>query len=806
MNVKNFEILCLNDSCLDKVINYYEKYSKYILLNDLLKIFSKVCKKKNLEVSKYLYSLKPYEDWIFDIKETNDIYLEEDIFCYLARTGYLELGKYIYNKDKDKINIYQKNNEPIVLAAQENNLEYVKWLFSLDKNINIFSDEIIITHSLHNHNNDITKWYIEELYKKEFDNKKYQIVNILNNLCLKDNLKLFKIVIGLFEINEKSVIIDCLYNSKKNIKLYLLENYYFDNIDLEADYFNLIFLNDIDIIKKFDDLCKKQECDLIDYKLFFIVALGNNKIEICDYIYNTHCKNNINNSINNIINLSEFQYETFLCYVCKMNNISLKGIKYICDLYSDNSLNISDIELYNMLIILLKRGKYKESLYIYKKLRDKDLLENSIKTTDLYDIFYSCNLKVIKWTLRRMKKNVCDVLNDIDTLELKEVLYCDIISNLSKSKKMTQIKIIKMLYGPNVNKYYTFEIYKYVINLNNIDILDYIYDKNNVDFNDRNMLFLICNYGSLDVFKWYLSKRCIYTKNDLECCFKIFCRRGNYALLNYLYSNYNLVDFVNNTESLFRTVCRSKNIRCILWIYELMKTKIFKLDKEWELIVLTNNYHLIRWILDNNKIKVNKIYGLKIALKNGDLDTMKLISSYLKSSKIKLFFNLYDGLLVIDSMRFGKIDILKYYEKYIDINILKKNLNLKLITQLCYSYNLYILDWIKSKIDIDNIIRSDNDNLFRKMCKKKNIYSIRYLKSCFSIYDYKKENDNIIPLIKDSIEYYYETNNIKKIIDYYKMTVIKTEKKTLDSCMICYNDSNIITNCEHTYCDKCIFK
>ena len=24
--------------------------------------------------------------------------------------------------------------------------------------------------------------------------------------------------------------------------------------------------------------------------------------------------------------------------------------------------------------------------------------------------------------------------------------------------------------------------------------------------------------------------------------------------------------------------------------------------------------------------------------------------------------------------------------------------------------------------------------------------------------------------------------------------------------MICYNDSNIITNCEHTYCEKCIFK
>ena len=92
------------------------------------------------------------------------------------------------------------------------------------------------------------------------------------------------------------------------------------------------------------------------------------------------------------------------------------------------------------------------------------------------------------------------------------------------------------------------------------------------------------------------------------------------------------------------------------------------------------------------------------------------------------------------------------------------------------------------------------------MCKFNKIISIRYLKSLFNLYDYTVENDTILPLIKDSIEYYYETNNFDKIIDYYNINIIQTKKNTLDSCMICYSDSNIISNCDHTYCHKCIFK
>ena len=805
MNDKNFINICLNNSCIDKVKNYYEKYKENISLTNINELFTDLCKKKKIDILKFLYNLKSYEDWIFDIKEKNDIYLEEDLICYLSRIGYLELAKYIYSKDKDKINLYQKNNEPIVLASQEGNVEFVKWLFSLDRNIDIFSDEIILNHCLYNHENNILEWYIDELNKIQINNKELQIVNILNNLCINDNLKFFKKMISLFNIKDIDIINDCLYGSKKNIKLYLLDNYVFNNIELECDYVNVMFLNNIDIIKKVDDLCIKQNCNLINYKLIFMIALGNNKLKMCDYIYNTHCKNNVNNNINNIINLSDLQYESFLSYLCKMNNVKLEGIKYILKLYNKNNLKISDNEIYNMIISLCKSGKYKEVIFLYNQLKDKDLILN-IKSSDLYNIFYSCNLKLIKWISRRLNKTPSYILYNIENEEIKINIYCDIIYNLQKKKKFQQLKIIKILFNVKYC-FFNYEILDYIISLKNTTLLNYIYNVIPFDIlTYKAILFNICNNGNVDVLKWYLDKKCIYTRSDLEYAFKICCKNGNYQLLHYLYNRYELQDYIYNNKKLFKIVCKSNNIRSILWIYSLIDNKKFILDKEWELIVISNNYQLIRWILDNKNISVNKISGLKIGLKQGNLDTMKLISSYMDNYNIKILFYLYEGLLLLNCLKLGNLNILEYYDKYIDLYILKKIVNLKLIQQLCMTHNVSVIDWIKKKINIDNILRSDNDILFKNMCKFNKIISIRYLKSLFDLYDYTVENDTIIPLIKDSIEYYYETNNFNKIIEYYNINIIETKKNELDSCLICYSDSNIISNCEHTYCDKCIFK
>ena len=99
---------------------------------------------------------------------------------------------FIYLRDKENIDLYIKNNEPFVLAGQENHLLYLKWLYSLDKKIDIFSDEIILEQFIFKKNYSILEWYAEILYNNNIN--KDQIYNQLNyiftNLCKNDEIEL----------------------------------------------------------------------------------------------------------------------------------------------------------------------------------------------------------------------------------------------------------------------------------------------------------------------------------------------------------------------------------------------------------------------------------------------------------------------------------------------------------------------------------------------------------------------------------------------------------------------------------------
>ena len=108
---------------------------------------------------------------------------------------------------------------------------------------------------------------------------------------------------------------------------------------------------------------------------------------------------------------------------------------------------------------------------------------------------------------------------------------------------------------------------------------------------------------------------------------------------------------------------------------------------------------------------------------------------------------------------------------------------------------------------IDNILGLDNiidDDVFKTICKNKKIISIRYLLEININYDYKRKDDDIIPIIKNSVEYYYENRYYDKLIEYYNISEINIK---LSECLICYqNKSNLVTNCNHNYCLDCIFK
>ena len=314
-----------------------------------------------------------------------------------------------------------------------------------------------------------------------------------------------------------------------------------------------------------------------------------------------------------------------------------------------------------------------------------------------------------------------------------------------------------------------------LLKLDNLKILEYVTYVDDSILQKKNIIFDILRINNLDIIKWYFSKRCIYMKYDLYKCFKIVCKRGNLEIIKYIYHKYNLYDYVKENLNIFNIACKSNNIHTIFWIYNILdKNTVLKLkDYEWEYIILSRNYQIIRWILETKNIVVNKKAGLKYSIQNGLFDIVKLLCDFLYYDDILKILHLYEGLNIRHLLLNCDLDI-QFFRNYINVPILKKKVDYNLIEDICIKQDYEILDWIRQYFNIDSLLRHDNDKLFRKLCNMRKISIIRYMMSIFNFYSYKIENDIIIPLIKDSIEYFYENKELDNIVKYYN---IKTEKK-----------------------------
>ena len=156
----------------------------------------------------------------------------------------------------------------------------------------------------------------------------------------------------------------------------------------------------------------------------------------------------------------------------------------------------------------------------------------------------------------------------------------------------------------------------------------------------------------------------------------------------------------------------------------------------------------------------------------------------------------------------GQIEKAKQlYNKYINLD--------KIILEVCYSNQLIILQWLLT-INYNLLDNIDKDELFVTLCYYNNIKILKYLLNNFEInFDYnnheaiksaiRDKQYKVIKLLclKNENYFYIEKNN--KIINYYIIEKININKDIIpDICCICYEKSNIITNCKHQYCLNCI--
>ena len=303
MSYENLLILCKNKKMNNKAINYYLKYEEKIDLhkNDN-ELFKYLISKNKLSLFKFFYKMTNYNNFEFNILDKfNDIYETESLLCYLCRYNYVEFVKYICEKESI-LDFYEKYNEPLILSCQENNLKVVKYIYKYYDKLDIFSDEVILNYSIFKKNYKIIEWYLDALYKSNIDEniKKEQLNYIIINLCTYDTI-LFRKILKKYKIDKDDEILEiCLCeNNSKNIKLYLLNNYDFNDEVIGRCYYSILKIKDTDLIKRLDEL--NYDYETIDWNLLFMLSLSNNNIAVCEYIYKWQLCEHINGLLNCLI-------------------------------------------------------------------------------------------------------------------------------------------------------------------------------------------------------------------------------------------------------------------------------------------------------------------------------------------------------------------------------------------------------------------------------------------------------------------------------------------------------------------------
>ena len=791
MSYENLLILCENKKMNTKTINYYLKYEEKIDLhkNDN-ELFKYLISKNKLSLFKFFYKMTNYNDFEFNILDKfNDIYERESLLCYLCRYNYVEFIKYICEKESI-LDFYEKYNEPLILSCQENNLNVVKYIYKYYDKLDIFSDEVILNYSIFKKNYKITEWYLDALYKSDIDEniKKEQLNYIIINLCTYDTV-LFRKILKKYKIDKDDEILEiCLCeNNSKNIKLYLLNNYDFNDEVIGRCYYSILKIKDTDLIKRLDEL--NYDYETIDWNLLFMLSLSNNNIAVCEYIY----KLQLGEHINGLLNLFNMSVMFFCKNLCMCKNLSFDGLKYIFNIL-EKKIEIDKIIKHNMVAYFCAFNKLKEAKNIYEKCKNKKIEYDELDI-ELEMILFSCNLKTIKWALNIFNKT-------LDDIDMDEDVILDIIYNINEKKmnKKESLKLMRFLmYRKDMIKLYEIDNF---ISLNNINVMKLL--TKHKDFRTKETLFNICKYCDKEILEWYLGKSSIYCIDDLYLCLKLCCKHGNYNGFMYLNKLYKLDNMIyENIDELLNKSCMSNNLKIVFMLEKYLTKKI--IIKDCSKLLNKNNFNLIRFILDNSNIDVNKNSLLKYSLKNGNIEAVRLLINCLDEKNIKKVIHLYEGSLLKTLFYNKYLDMLILIDKYLNIEILDKLKNNSLLEFLLEDEYIELLKYINKKIDLKKII---NDDILKNICKKKKLLSVKYLLEINDNYNYiiKSDSNDIIPIIKNSVEYYYENKEYDKLIEHYKINIIKDLEKK-DDCLICYQNSGVlITKCKHNYCMDCILK
>jgi hypothetical protein len=118
-----------------------------------------------------------------------------------------------------------------------------------------------------------------------------------------------------------------------------------------------------------------------------------------------------------------------------------------------------------------------------------------------------------------------------------------------------------------------------------------------------------------------------------------------------------------------------------------------------------------------------------------------------------------------------------------------------------YGCNIQAYTFLMEKHTDCSRSKTKSDTLFRYACTCDSLEIVKYMCSTNHLYEFKMDDDSIVPIIKNTFEYFIEKRDMKSVT-----SRMKKAATIIDECGICYDKGNTKTFCNHVFCIECLTK
>ena len=766
---------------IDKIEVIKDYYPEYLCYSESTLISDSI-KSHNYECIKYACNL---------IKQNIDDYKYE-ILYYSYVHGLINI---INELDSDNNFELQSYEIPMIKNILRNDNEIIKRLINKYKKLNKVIDYDMLDIIIKMGNSEILKLMIPIL-----DNN---ILNInqsnIDECIYNNNFELIKILqkktdLSTF-INGDLFLKICKYGNLNFMKWFLEHNINIDNYINSAFNTLIIYENYDQAIFYYNIKNNNKYIDLTSNNFFIIKEIiKKNDFEMFIWVLNNF------NDLNQIQFIIYLELQENIIQLIKYDNYQI--LKYVIKKYKLNNNNT----IKKLYTYCFKEYKFNSLNYLSENFE----LKNYDLNLDFKSIFLNC-IKLKKYNIIDIIiKNVQNYswLNILSYYETDDNILEYLIKNYYNYLNINEDLFYNILYTGNLEylklfiKYYRDDLdynnikeddYLILVGYNDTELLDFIYSLNsNVCFDNNDyILKLIIKLNKYKVLKWFLNKFKFdnFHEEDYDLYYHCIVNK-NIHMIQLLYEYDDKEKFNEYKLRYLKIASQIKDLNIFIWF----ENNFDNLD-----LSIENN------VLINNSLISNNIVVFKYII-----------------NKINIDINYEDGLIIRTAFGNNLNEIIKFlFSKFHNIDVFVKN-------QIIMKYAIEDgdLDMINLLYNYNNNfdLSIDNEYLFRISCKMDHINVVKWLMNNKHDINYSINNHEIFYYVcnhnySDIALYFTELNSelyeIKiengeiSSFEVKKQIIIdgELEVNNIERCPICLdNDSKLITDCNHQFCEDCLKK